>query len=299
MFLRLIVNLMVLKNSGIPPLAVIPTVLILLLAFVLSVGGYRASASGNMTSGNMTSESPSTPTTTTNSEKTPPRSCDEWWSPSMGVLPDCPTQGNTSKGYSEGFRETKTADGTSIRTTEIPSMNRTRVDIRTPDGTVTMKTNVRGETIDTSILLRNPAGVDKTLIGDTQGDKNAIYQVGSLSTVNELERKPYGYSAKQADGTVINFYRDPNPDSPSHDNWVTETKTTDGKVITVYRNNDRSFVIATKNPDGSNSTAVEKPDGTTITKDSRGITRTTNSDGTWYLTYPKSEIGRASCRERV
>jgi hypothetical protein len=85
MFLHFIVDLMMLKNSGIA-FAVIPTVLILMIAVVLSVGCYRAFASGNMTS-----ESPSTPTTT-NPEKTTPRSCDEWWSPSMGLLPDCPTQ---------------------------------------------------------------------------------------------------------------------------------------------------------------------------------------------------------------
>jgi hypothetical protein len=285
MFLRLIVNLIMLKNSGIPPLAVIPTVLILLLAFVLSLGGYRAFASGNMTS-EMTSESPSTPITTTNPEKTPPRSCDDWWSPSSGLLPDCPTKDNES---SKDFKESKASDGTVIRTTVYPSGEK-EVEKTTPDGTNTVVRSKGGETLSYIIRLKNPNEETSTDIVDKASEPFV-----SLPSSEEviLEKKPDGYYGKQEDGTKITFYRDPITGRPSSDNWVTETKATDGKVTTVYRNNDRSFNVVTKNPDGTNSTVIEKPDGTTIIKatDSRGITKTTNPDGTWYLTYPRSPDG--------
>src|SRR5262249_50818435 len=149
-----------------------------------------------------------------------------------------------------------------------------------PDGTSIHEVD-SGKNHSTSITLTNPSGLGTTVIDDAEGKPKGILP-NSGSTVDtfvDLEKNPDGYSVKLRDGTKITFYRDPNPDSPSRDNWVTETKTIDGKVTTVYRNNDRSFNIATKNPDGTNSTAVEKPDGTTttISKDSRGITKTTNS----------------------
>jgi hypothetical protein len=96
-----------------------------------------------------------------------------------------------------------------------------------------------------------------------------------------IEKKPDGYYLKQKSGTEIAFYRDPIPDRPSTGNWVTETKDLDGKMTTVYRNNDRSFNIVTKSPDGTVSNTIQKVDGTTITTttDSRGITTTNDPNG--------------------
>ena len=213
----------------------------------------------------------------------------------MGVLPDCPTQGNSSKGSSKGFTETKAPDGTYVRTSVDAYSGVNKILKETPDGTSTYiysYTVNPDKVISTDIILKNPGGADKTRIFEYSGQPPSaqLYGNGTYIMV-PLEKKPDGYYGKQEDGTKITFYRDTVSDKPSTGNWVTETKAIDGKVITVYRNNDRSFNISTRNPDGTNSTAIEKSDGSGVMKDSRGITKTTNSDGTWFITYPKSPDG--------
>jgi hypothetical protein len=270
-------------------------VLILTIALPLSVGFHASFAAGPMNS-----ENPSSPTTATNAAevtgKEPAPACDEWWSP-LGLLTDCPIRGQTSKESPKDFSVNKAQDGTVSRTiTYSPGRHGETgksVTTITPDGTETIADNFSDGYQSTIIKLRNPGNAPSTRIIDSIESKKpyAMLPTEVGREVIDLEKKPYGYSGKQKDGTDITFYRDPSTDSPSSGHWVTETKDTEGKVTTISRNNDRSFIIATKNPDGTTSTATEKPDGTNIETDSGGITTTTNPDGTWYKTFPKSANG--------
>jgi antitoxin component YwqK of YwqJK toxin-antitoxin module len=277
MFLRLILNLMMLEK-GVCAYAIMPVVIILTIAVVLSVGCYRAFASGNMTS-----ENPPTPPNATNTEKTPPRSCDEWWSPSSGSLPDCPTKDNRSP---KSFSENTTADGTVIKTSIYPNGDQ-EVETITPGGDVNSILYSNGSK-NIQIAFDNPNEKIRTIIIDDEGRKP--YAILPKEAIG-LEKKPDGYSGKQHDGTNITYYRDPTIGNPSSGNWVTETKATDGKVTTISRNNDRSFTIVTKSPDRTVSTTIQKRDGTNMTTDSRGITTTTDPSGNWFITYPKSPDG--------
>lgn len=275
------------RKSGASSTFRFAVLLIDLIVITLSLGCQFSFANlGPMTS-NVTS--PTTSPTNTNTETTKPPTCDEWWSPISDLLTDCPTRGDTSKG-SKLVNETKNADGSITRTSE-GVLGKT-VETKTRDGTETMIDYDANKKPYTTIYLNNPGGVVRTIILDNPNInmyKGFAFLPDSGST--ELEKKPYGYSGKERDGTSISFYRDPTPDRPSTDNWVTETKGTDGTVTSVYRNNDRSFNTVTKNPDGTISSTLQKPDGTTIATDSRGITTTTNTDGTWTMTYPKSADG--------
>jgi hypothetical protein len=60
------------------------------------------------------------------------------------------------------------------------------------------------------------------MVQDDQGTDQAISNSPISGNALELEKKPYGYSGKDKDGTEIIFYRDPTTDSPSRGNWVTE-----------------------------------------------------------------------------
>jgi hypothetical protein len=251
-------------SSPVSPFAVIPTVLFLIIAVMLSVGFSPLFAAGPMMIENpSTSTTTSTPGTGEDGNRSPPI-CDEWWSPSFGSLPNCQKQGDGSEGPSNAFSETKAADGTVIKTSTYVTGEK-NIETKTPDGVISFEGYQKDGTRTRIIYLNNPGGERSDRFYENLKTGEANIELGNLAEEESMiGLKKIGtdvYSGKHAVfGTEIAVYRDNIPGKPSSGNWVSVTKDPGGNTTTVYRNNDGSFKIVSTDPNGFSTVTVDKND---------------------------------------